>query len=351
MLLHMEKSERHEPQTVPRRKMDTRTGLYAGACTCGWESDGLESEAGALKSAQQHADARNVQDPEDRRTAAIRESVSKARTLRAQGYRIRLVARWARNDGDTDLADRLAAWATRLYGQANTVIAQVSTPPGAVTSAEAGVIMHVSKGGATFPIHWLPKDGGMVASLFGLIFTEGPDLKCMVDQPGAGCTSYFEDAADALKFYGYTIVESEPINRTYVSKDGGPQQVIFWIPLGKSSLHAIVGGVKFVIKPDGQVTTYHAEAVSHNNLLRILDFSALTTALAYHGFGLQAHYQSADIQALRDAGWTVAPPRGTQGFGEVGAHGRERVVRAKGCWVGLESGTVADECRNFEEDS
>jgi hypothetical protein len=49
----------HIPQIVPRPKMDTPTGLFGGACSCGWVSDGLEPESGAFKSALQHADAKN----------------------------------------------------------------------------------------------------------------------------------------------------------------------------------------------------------------------------------------------------------------------------------------------------
>jgi hypothetical protein len=52
----------HIPTTVPRAKMDTPTGLHAGACSCGWESDGLNSKSGALKDATQHANSKNAQE-------------------------------------------------------------------------------------------------------------------------------------------------------------------------------------------------------------------------------------------------------------------------------------------------
>ena len=49
----------HVPGTKPRPKMDTPTGLFAGICSCGWISSGIESQSGALKSATQHANAKN----------------------------------------------------------------------------------------------------------------------------------------------------------------------------------------------------------------------------------------------------------------------------------------------------
>lgn len=49
---------RHEPRIVPKPKMDTPTGLFAGACSCGWVSQGIELAAGAWRSAQQHAEAK-----------------------------------------------------------------------------------------------------------------------------------------------------------------------------------------------------------------------------------------------------------------------------------------------------
>lgn len=48
----------HIPSIVPKPKMDTPTGLFGGACSCGWHSDGIESESGARKSADQHAETK-----------------------------------------------------------------------------------------------------------------------------------------------------------------------------------------------------------------------------------------------------------------------------------------------------
>lgn len=52
------RTPKHAPLVVPRPKMDTPTGLFAGACVCGWVSDGLESESKAHRSAHQHVDAK-----------------------------------------------------------------------------------------------------------------------------------------------------------------------------------------------------------------------------------------------------------------------------------------------------
>lgn len=52
----------HVPGVAPRPKMDTPEGLFGGTCSCGWASTGLDTERGAMKSAQQHADRRNAQD-------------------------------------------------------------------------------------------------------------------------------------------------------------------------------------------------------------------------------------------------------------------------------------------------
>lgn len=55
----MKKPESHVSKIEPRPKMDTPVGLFAGACSCGWKSAGLESERGAEASARQHCRDKN----------------------------------------------------------------------------------------------------------------------------------------------------------------------------------------------------------------------------------------------------------------------------------------------------
>lgn len=54
-------SDEHNPLVKQRPKFDTPTGLFCGACTCGWVSNGIESESRALRSAEQHVGAKRGQ--------------------------------------------------------------------------------------------------------------------------------------------------------------------------------------------------------------------------------------------------------------------------------------------------
>lgn len=51
---------RHEPEIKPTIKMDLFIPAWHGACSCGWEGNGVLSESRARKAAQQHADDRNA---------------------------------------------------------------------------------------------------------------------------------------------------------------------------------------------------------------------------------------------------------------------------------------------------
>lgn len=55
---------RHIPLVLPRRKMDTPDGLFAGGCVCGWRSMGLENEFRARRSAEQHCQHWNTLESE-----------------------------------------------------------------------------------------------------------------------------------------------------------------------------------------------------------------------------------------------------------------------------------------------
>ena len=49
----------HVPGTMPVPKMDTPLGMFAGTCSCGWQSEGLGSRVQALRNATQHAEMKN----------------------------------------------------------------------------------------------------------------------------------------------------------------------------------------------------------------------------------------------------------------------------------------------------
>lgn len=49
----------HVPGTRPAFKMDLHEPAWAPTCSCGWDPGGVFSESQALRSAQQHADAKN----------------------------------------------------------------------------------------------------------------------------------------------------------------------------------------------------------------------------------------------------------------------------------------------------
>lgn len=61
----IQNAKEHIPGTRPRPKMDTPVGLFGGICSCGWQSDGLQSRQQAMKSAEAHAAAKNPKEPDD----------------------------------------------------------------------------------------------------------------------------------------------------------------------------------------------------------------------------------------------------------------------------------------------